>query len=74
MRKYTIELDECDLGQVLDGSESRASIWEKTAQFHRTGGADTIIEECRDAAEADKIAIRYRSIIDKIGKQREAQS
>lgn len=73
MRKYKIELDELDLGQVLDGLEARVAIWEKTAQFHRTGETDTLVEECRDAEEAEKIAAHYRSIIGKIQKQREAQ-
>jgi hypothetical protein len=74
MRKYNIELDEFDLGQVLDGLESRAVAWEKTATFHHTGAADVFVEECRDAEEAEKIAAHYRSIIHKIEKQREARS
>jgi hypothetical protein len=74
MRKYTIELDELDLGQLLDGLESRAVAWEKTAEFHRKGEVDVIVEESRDAEEAEKIGAHYRSIIDKIEKQREAQS
>jgi hypothetical protein len=74
MRKFKIELDDFDLGQVLDGLEARAVIWEKTAEFHRTGEADAPIEECRDAAEAEKIAAHYRSIISKIRNQREAQT
>jgi hypothetical protein len=74
MRKYIIELDDSDLGQVIDGLECRATAWEKTAEFHRTGHADVIVEECRDAAEAEKISAHYRSIIAKIRKQREAQS
>jgi hypothetical protein len=73
MRKFTIQLDDFDLGQVLDGLEARAVIWEKTAEFHRTGQTDVIVEECRDEAEAEKIAAHYRSIISKIRKQREAQ-
>ena len=74
MRKFTIELDAFDLGQVLDGLEERALCWEKTAEFRRTGEADIVIEECSDAAEAEKIAAHYRSIIRKIRNQREAQS
>jgi len=74
MRKFTIELDDFDLGQVLDGLEARATIWEKTAEFHRTGKTDVVVEECRDEAEAEKIAAHYRSIISKIHIQREAQS
>ena len=73
MRKFRIELDEFDLGQILDGLEARASIWEKTAEFHRTGNADVVIEECRDEAEANKLAAHYRSIISKIRSQRQAQ-
>jgi hypothetical protein len=76
MPKYKIELDELDLGQVLDGLEMRATSWEKTAIYHRTGESpsDMVVEECRDAEEADKIATHYRSIVAKIRKQREAQS
>jgi hypothetical protein len=73
MRKFIIELDDFDLGQVLDGLETRAAIWQKTAEFHRTGTADTVVEECRDEAEAEKIAAHYRSIIAKIRRQQEAQ-
>lgn len=75
MRKYKIELSEFDLGQVLDGLEVRVVAWEKTAVYHRTGESpdDIIVEECLDAEEAEKIAAHYRSIIDKIRKQREAQ-
>ena len=73
MRKLRIELDDFDLGQVLDGLEERAVSWEKTAEFYRTGKTDAVIEECRDEAEAMKIAAHYRSIISKIREQREAQ-
>ena len=72
MRKITIELDDFDLGQVLDGLEVRAVAWEKTAEFYRTGKADVLVEECRDETEAEKIAAHYRSIITKIRNQREA--
>jgi len=76
MRKYKTELDEFDVGQILDGLEVRATAWEKTAIYHRTGESpsDTAIEECSDADEAEKIATHYRSIITKICEQREAQS
>ncbi len=74
MRKFVIELNDFDLGQVLDGLEARAVTWEKTAEFYRTGEADEIVEECRDEAEAEKIAAHYRSIIEKIREQQEAQS
>ncbi len=73
---YRIELDDRDLGQLLDGLEARAEAWEKTAEYHRAGESppDFIVEECRDAGEASRIAAHYRSIISKIHKQREAQS
>jgi hypothetical protein len=72
MRKFKIELDDFDLGQVLDGLESRAVAWEKTAEFHRAGESDVVVEECRDAEEAGKIAAHYRSIIANIRRQRGA--
>jgi hypothetical protein len=74
MRKYKIELDDFDLGQVLDGLEMRAAAWENTAKYHRTGESGVIVEEGRDAEEAEKISRHYRSIIVKIRKQREEQS
>jgi hypothetical protein len=75
-KTYRIELDDFDLGQVLDGLEIRAEAWEKTADYHRTGESppDFIVEECNDAEEADRIASHYRSIIAKIRKQQEEQS
>ena len=73
---YCIELGDLDLGQILDGLEARAEVWEKTADYHRTGESpsDFIVEECSDADEAERIATHYRSIIGKIQQQREAQS
>ena len=75
-KTFSIELDDCDLGQLLDGLEARAVAWEKTAEYHRTGEspADFIVEECNGADEAENISAHYRSIISKIQKQREAQS
>ena len=73
---YRIELNDLDLGQLLEGLESRAEAWEKTADYHRTGESppDFIVEECNDTDEAGVIAGQYRSIITTIRKQREAQS
>lgn len=75
-KTYRIELNDLDLGQLLDGLEARAKAWEKTANYHRTGESppDFIVEECNDADEADRIANHYRSIIAKIRKQHEEQS
>lgn len=73
---YRIELDDFDLGQLLDGLEARAEAWEKTANYHRTGESpdDFIVEDCNDTDEAENISAHYRSIISKIQKQRDAQS
>jgi hypothetical protein len=75
-KTYRIELNDLDLGQLLDGLDARAEAWEKTADYHRIREtpADFIVEECTDAGEADKIAAHYRAIIAKILKQRKAQS
>ena len=74
---YRIELDDLDLGQTLDGLETRAESWERTADYLRTDtmpdGEFLIVEECSKPEEADGIAQRYRSIIDKIRSQMEAQ-
>ncbi len=74
---YRIELDDSDLGQLLDGLEARAESWEKTSEYLRVGempgGEFFLIEECSDAEEADSIATHYRSIIGKILAQMEAQ-
>jgi hypothetical protein len=74
-KTYRIELDDCELGQLLDGLEARADAWLKTADYHRTGHSppDFIVEECNDADEADSIANHYRSIIAKIREQQEEQ-
>ena len=75
-RIYRIELDDLDLGQLLDGLETRAEAWEETAEYHRTAESPPgfIVEVCTDAEEADKIATHYRSIIRKIQQQQEVQS
>jgi len=72
---YRIELDERDLGQLLDGLEKRAESWERTAEYLRSGyiDGDYIVEECSKPEEADGIAAHYRSIIVKIQTQMEAQ-
>lgn len=76
-KNYRIELDDLDLGQLLDGLESRAESWEKTADFLRLGeepdGEFFLIEECSDEEDADEIAGHFRSIIGKIRRQMESQ-
>ena len=74
---YRIELNDLDLGQLLDGLETRAESWERTAEYLRTEtmpeGEVFVVEECSKPEEADDIAEHYRSIIDKIERQMEAQ-
>lgn len=77
MRKsYTIQLDDHDLGQLLDGLAMRAESWERTAEYLCSGyvAGDQVVEECSKPEEADAIAAQYRSIIRKIHKQMEAQA
>lgn len=72
-KTYRIELGELDLGQLLDGLESRAEAWEKTAEYFRLDGMPDdeffIIEECSGLDEAVAIAGHYRSIISKVRRQ-----
>lgn len=75
-RVYQITLDDFDLGQMLDGLEVRAKAWEDTAHYLRTGESPEqffLAEECRDAEEAETLAQHYRSIIQRIRDQMEAQ-
>jgi hypothetical protein len=78
MRKsYTIQLEDVDVFQLLDGLQIRAESWERTARYLRTekmpDGEFFIIEECSKPEEADDIAAHYRSIVSKIREQTEAQ-
>lgn len=74
---YRIELTDLDLGQLLDGLETRAESWERTADYLRREimpeGEFFVVEECSKPEEADGIAEHYRSIIRRIQHQMEAQ-
>lgn len=76
-KRYRIELEQQDLGQLLDGLEVRAESWRRTAGYLRTGempdGEFFIIEECSDQEEAAEIAAHYGAIIKSIQNQMEAQ-
>ena len=76
-QNYRIELNDLDLGQALDGLEMRAASWERTADYLRTetmpNGEFFVAEECSKPEEADDIAKRYRSIVNNIRSQMEAQ-
>ncbi len=77
IKTYRIELDEHDLGQLLDGLEIRAESWRRTAEYLRAGelpdGEFFVIEECSDEEEAEELAARYTAIIKSIQNQMEAQ-
>ncbi|GAA5130281.1 hypothetical protein JIN84_04490 [Luteolibacter yonseiensis] len=77
-KNYQITLGELDLGQLLGGLEARMESWERTAEYLRDGcipdNGDFLIEECSDVEEAEKVAEHFRSIIDNISKQMEAQN
>lgn len=74
---HQITLDDLEIGQILDGLEIRAESWERTGEYLRTGESSAdeffVVEECSKPEEADGIAQRYRSIIDKIRRQTETR-
>jgi hypothetical protein len=76
-KSYRIELNDLDIGQLLDGLRLRAESWERTADYLRTetmpAGDIFLTEECSKPEEADAIAEHYRSIITTIERQMEAQ-
>ena len=71
-RELTIRLNSLDLGQLLDGLETRAESWRKTAEFMDFGyvAEDSFVcEECTDAKEAALVAKHYERIIRTIEEQ-----
>ncbi len=77
VKRYRIELDEHDWGQLLDGLECRAESWRRNAEYLRTEempeGEFFVIEEHSDEEEAEEIAARYKEIIKNIRSQMEVQ-
>lgn len=75
-KTYTIQLEENDLGQLLDGLRSRSESWQNTAEYFESGynpREEFIIEECNDADEARAIAGYYDRIISAVEIQMKAQ-
>lgn len=71
-REFTIRLDSLDLGQLLDGLETRAESWRKTADFMESGYAEDdsfVCEECTDGKEAVRVAEHYERLIHSIEEQ-----
>jgi hypothetical protein len=63
---HTLRLDSNDIGQIIDGLQSRAESWRQTAAYLESGHAardDFIAEECSDAHEANAIANHYERIV-----------
>jgi hypothetical protein len=76
-KRYWIELDAHEWGQLLDGLECRAESWRRTAEYLRTeempDGELFVIEECSDMEEANGIAACYEAIVKNIQIQMEEQ-
>ncbi|MGV3754028.1 MAG: hypothetical protein ACO1QS_01445 [Verrucomicrobiota bacterium] len=75
-KTFHLKLEANDLGQLLDGLRCRAESWRSTATFLKTGESPEeffMIEECRDAEEAESIAADYERIIAEMVRQREKQ-
>ena len=73
MKTYTITLDDLELGQIMDGLERHAELWESTRDYLETGEIDihsmTGIAECSKFEEAEAIAKSYRFMLTKIQQQ-----
>jgi len=75
-KKYSLRLREEEIGQLLDGLQSRADVWRGTAQYFESGTtphSSFIIEESRDVDEARSIAEAYESLIHQIQRQLKSQ-
>ena len=75
-KEYVIRLNSHDLGQLIDGLETRANAWRITATYLATGEApneDFVAEECDDAEEAQKLADHYDRIIAHVMEQQTKQ-
>lgn len=75
-KTYTIHLEANDLGQLLEGLQSRSESWHNTVEYFESSynpRTDSIIEECTDAEEARAIADHYDRIIATIKTQMKVQ-
>jgi len=68
--KTKIELDDNEWGQVIDGLTCRAMLYEETVVYYEGGIPDGEIAEVSDVEEARALAALYRSLIEKIQRQR----
>ncbi len=68
-KEYVIRLNAFDLGQMIDGLEVRQRAWRDAASYLRTGempSEDFVMEESRDAEEAERLSGHYVRIMDRI--------
>ena len=75
-KQFHLTLDSLDVGQILDGLQSRQESWANTAIYLRDGYFPDdafVCEECSHADEAQKIANHYQRIIDAVERQVAAQ-
>jgi len=71
-KTISLRLDRNEVGQILEGLQSREESWRSSAKFLRDGffPDDTFVcEECSNFEEAEGIANYYRRIIAKIERQ-----
>jgi hypothetical protein len=75
-KAYRIELEDLDVGQLLDGLRAREASWRNTAIYLRDDyfPDDTFVcEECSDWEEAERIANHYGRVISDIERQVDEQ-
>ncbi len=68
--KTKIELDDNEWGQIIDGLTCRAILYEETVGYYEDGVSYGEIAEVSNVKEARELAAMYRSIIEKIQRQR----
>ncbi len=68
--KKAIELDGNEWGQVIDGLMCRAILYEETVGYYEDGVTYGDIAEVSNVEEARQLAAMYRSLIEKIQRQR----
>lgn len=74
--QITLRLNREDLDQLLEGLSERAESWERIGEALRIrklpGGRLFIADEDEYPSEADRIAARYRVVMDRILEQTES--
>ncbi|MCW5827897.1 MAG: hypothetical protein KIT79_01150 [Deltaproteobacteria bacterium] len=63
--KIILEIDSLDLAQITSGLEARRDAWKRTLDYLRGIDPcdDFLIEECKDASEAEAIYKDYDRIL-----------